>query len=50
MNFRMTDEGISAGSAEASGDQIRSGVGCLLEAIALAIVVWALSGFPGLPR
>jgi len=28
-------------------DNISEGIGCIFVAIALAIIIWAISGFPG---
>lgn len=36
--------------ADPSGDPVRDGLGCVLWAVGIAIVAWAFSGFPGLPR
>ncbi len=35
---------------DGTGQPIRDGVGCVLQAIAVAILWWAMIGFPGLGR
>ncbi len=45
----MSDGGLTINIGK-EDEPIRSGFGCILWAIAFAIVAWALGGFPGLPR
>ena len=45
----MGDGGMSIRvGPEGTGDPVRDGIGCLLTAIAVMIMWWAMVGFPGL--
>lgn len=51
LRGRPAAQGEEVSDSESSGwKDVGEGVGCILVAVAIAIIIWALSGFPGVLR
>jgi hypothetical protein len=44
------EEELANAGGSAFDSYVGQGLGCLLVCVGIAIVIWALNGFPGLPR